>query len=130
MDEPGKQHQGKDSFFDKIREKARLNRGTHFIGDHATEIVSGVCVFLGLILIFFYIHWGAALVGLGIGICFSQEICRTIARTGVYYNEMGLFRTLLLIATMLFFLIALPTFVIALGLGCGAMYFIRRAFKT
>lgn len=128
MDEPNKQDQGRDSFINKMRKKARLGKDMPYKG-HVPEIISGIFVFIGLILAFFYIHLGAILVGLGLGICFYQEIHYYFLQILEGYTRQGLFKILVGIAIILFLLLSIPTFIIATAIGFGVMYLIRIVFK-
>ena len=129
MDEPDKQDQGKDSFFKKWKERAGLNREINFLEDHGIEVFSGILVFVGLVLAFFYTHLGGILVGLGMGICFYKEISNYFLHIRDYYTELGLVKTLIWVATLLYFLISIPAFIIATAIGVGVMHLIRWAFK-
>lgn len=129
MDEPNKQDQGKDSFFEKMREKARLNREINYIGDHTLEVLSGILVFVGLVLSFFYIHLGGALIGLGFGICFYPDFRNYFLHFRDSYTALGLFKTLVGVATLLYFLLSIPAFILAATLGFALMYLIGWAFK-
>ena len=117
-------------FINKLRERTEHNQFFEFAWDHALEIISAAAVLIGIVLTFFYIHVGAALVGLGIGLCFYQEICSILAHAGGYYTNLGLLKTLILIGMLLFFLIAIPSFIIILALVCAIMFLIRWTFKT
>jgi len=115
-DEPEK----KRSFFRKIKED-----GGVLLWDFRIEIFSGILLLVGLILAFFYIHMGGALVGLGFGICFFEEMHNYFIQLRDIYTEHGIFKTLILIGTIIYFLIAIPIFVIASAVGYGAMYIIH-----
>ncbi len=129
MDEPDKQDQGRDSFINKMKEKARLSGDIHFIRGHVPEVLSGILVFVGLVLAFFYIHLGAMLVGLGFGICFYQELYNYFLQIRESYSRQRLFKILVGLATILFLLLSIPAFIIATAIGFGVIYLVRTVFK-
>lgn len=93
--------------------------------DHRIEIFSGLLLIVGLILSFFYLRIGGALVGLAFGICFFEEMHNYFIQLRDVYIAHGVFKTLILIGTVIFFLIAVPFFIIASAVGYGAMYLIN-----
>ena len=113
----------------KSEERERYKQGADYFLDHRVEFFSGALVLIGIILSFFYIHLGGMLVGLGFGICFFEEIYAYFLQVKGYYTEQGLFKTLIWIGTLLYFLIAIPAFIISVAIGFGVMYLIRHSFK-
>lgn len=83
----------------------------------------------GIILTIFYPHIGGTLVGLGFGICFFDEIYQAFVQLGDFYAEQGLFKTLMWVIALLYFLISIPAFIIAAFIGFGIIYLIRRSIK-
>jgi hypothetical protein len=112
MEEPEKPHE-KDQ------------KGGNFFWNRQIEFASGALMLVGIILSFFYVHIGGALVGLAFGMCFFEEIRSYFFQLGEFYIEQGLFKTLMLIATILYFLITIPAFIIATAIGFGVIYLIR-----
>ncbi|MCH9626848.1 MAG: hypothetical protein S4CHLAM2_04790 [Chlamydiales bacterium] len=93
------------------------------------EIFAGVLLLVGLILSFFYFRIGGALVGLGFGICFFEEMHQYFIQLRDIYVEHGLFRSVMLVGVVIYFLITIPSFVVAAAVGYGAMYLIRWIVK-
>lgn len=100
-----------------------------FFWNRSLEILSGALMLVGIILSFFYPHTGGALAGLGFGICFFNEIQNYTFQFLDIYSEQGIFKTLMLLATILYFLISLPAFIIAAAIGFGAIFVLRLSFK-
>ncbi|MCC5831954.1 MAG: hypothetical protein JJU12_02805 [Chlamydiales bacterium] len=96
---------------------------------HRIEILSGTLLIVGLVLSFFYLRLGGALVGLGFGVCFYEEMHNYFIQLRDLYIANGVFKTLILIGTVVFFLIAIPIFIIACAVGYGALYLIDRIAK-
>lgn len=119
----------KNTFKQKIKEHEGFKKCVDFLWDFRIEIFSGALVLAGIILAFFYIHIGGMLVGLGVGICFFEEIYSYFLQLRNLYTQQGLFKTLIFIGTILYFLISIPAFIIATGVGFGAMFLIRWAFN-
>ncbi len=94
------------------------------IWNYRIEIFSGCLLLIGLILSFFYIHVGEALVGLGVGLCFYEEMHNYFVQVRELYVAHGLFKTLVLIGLIVFLLITIPLFVVAIAVGYGAMYLV------
>src|SRR5262249_35199333 len=109
--------------------KSDLNKGTHFFRNRWVEIISGLLMLVGIILSFFYLQLGGALVGLGFGVCFFEEIHTYLRQLRELYVEQGIFKSLMLVATILYFLISIPAFIIAVAIGFGAVYLIRFVTK-
>ena len=112
-------------YFDKVKGDEKIKQGTNFLWDHRIEIFSGALVLVGIVLAFFYIRIGGILVGLGFGIGFFEDIKDYFTQLRNFYSEQGLFKTLLLIATVVYFLIALPGFIIAAAVGFAVIFLIR-----
>jgi len=125
-DEPEKK---KSKIFNKLKDTEKFKKGGGLIWDYRIEIFSGALVLVGLILAFFYIHIGGALVGLGFGICFFEEMHNYFIQLRDIYTEHGVFKSLILIGTVIYFLIAVPIFVITSAVGYGAMYIINWLMK-
>jgi hypothetical protein len=109
--------------------KSDLERRFNFFWNRRMEILSGLLMLVGLILCFFYPHIGGALVGLAVGICFFIEIQTFVFQFLDIYSEQGIFKTLMILATILYFLIAVPAFIIATAIGFGAIFVIRLSLK-
>jgi hypothetical protein len=102
-----------------------LRRGSNFFWNRRIELLTGMLMLVGIILSFFYIHIGGLLVGLAVGICFFSEIRAFILISRDRYAEHGLFKVLMMIGTFIYFLIAIPTFIIFVAVGFAAVYLIR-----
>lgn len=101
------------------------NRYQKFLWDFRLEILAGALMLIGIILSFFYTHIGGSLVGLGAGICFFEELRIYLTTLRDFYTERGLFKTLMFIGVIIYFLIAIPAFIIAAAIAFGGMYLIR-----
>lgn len=113
-----------DDYIKKVKEDKGIRKKCDFFWNRRIEIFSGALVLVGIVLAFFYIHIGGFLVGLGFGICFFEDIKEYFTRLRDFYTEKGLFKTLILVGTILYFLIAIPVFIIAAAIGFAAMYLI------
>ena len=111
------------------KKNSDLKKGANFLWDRRIEILSGLLMLVGIILSFFYLHIGGALVGLAFGICFFDEMRTYFFQLRELYIEQGIFKTLMLIAVVLYFLISIPAFIVAVAVGFGAMYLILFSFK-
>lgn len=89
------------------------------------EALCGICVVLGIILGFFYVYIGGALVGLAAGLCFFKEIHTYIITLREYLTEEGIFKTLMFIGVALYLLLAIPSFIVAFAIGFGAITLLR-----
>ena len=119
----------KTPFMKRVKEDERLNKGVNYLWDHRIEIFSSALTLVGIILSFFYIHIGGTLVGLGFGLCFFDEVHNYFLQLRDFYIEQGLFKTLMWIGTILYFLIAIPAFIISAAIGYAAIFLIRWSFK-
>lgn len=99
-----------------------------FIWDYHMQILSGLLMLFGIVLSFFYVHIGGAFVGLSIGICFFAEIYNYFSLLRDYV-EKGVFKTLMLIALVVYFLISIPAFIVAFFVGFGGVYLLQLALK-
>lgn len=81
------------------------------------EILSGLFVLLGVILSLFYTEVSSGLVGLGCGACFFGELNRYFSGLKGVSSANDIFKTLMLLGLVIFLLVQLPFFVIALGVG-------------
>jgi len=111
-------------YIKKVKEDEGIKKKLDFFWGSRMEMFSGALILIGIVLAFFYIHIGGALVGLGFGICFFEDIKEYFTRLRDFYTEQGLFKTLLFVGAILYFLIAIPFFIIAVAIGFGAMYLI------
>ncbi|MEZ5315287.1 MAG: hypothetical protein R3E91_03635 [Chlamydiales bacterium] len=89
-------------------------------------IISGCCLMVGLILSFFYLRLGSAFVGLGFGLSFFQEIHGYFIQLRDVYIAHGVFKTVMLIGTIVFLLISIPIFILSAGFGYGVMNIANR----
>lgn len=114
---------------DKGPFQQKMGKGFHFLWRHRIELLSGALMLVGIILTFsFFPNIGGALVGLGFGLCFYKEIHGYFVQLREIYVEQGVFKTLMLIGTVVFLLITVPAFIIATAIGYGAMYLIQKFF--
>ncbi len=77
------------------------------------DIAVLVLLLAGIIVSFFNIQWGAILVGVVVGITFSQQIVDFFKGLSGYIKRGGLKETLVIIGLLIFLIIALPAGVIA-----------------
>ncbi|NGX61216.1 MAG: hypothetical protein K940chlam9_00699 [Chlamydiae bacterium] len=108
------------------KEPKEKNKYLDFLWTYRIELFSGILVLIGLILSYFYVHIGGALLGLGFGACFFEEIYNYFSELRDLITENGIFKTLILVATILFFLIAIPSFIMAVAVGFVAIYIIKK----
>ncbi|MFZ0565750.1 MAG: hypothetical protein WAM28_06160 [Chlamydiales bacterium] len=113
----------------KMKKGMDLDNKANYFWNIRFEVISGVLVLLGIILAFFYRRVGGVLVGVGFGICFFEELLNYFTSLRDFYSEKGLFKTLILIGVVVYFLIVLPSFIIAAAIGFAAMYLLRIVFK-
>jgi hypothetical protein len=90
------------------------------------EIVAGTLVLVGIILAFFYLQIGGALVGAGFGLYFFDEIRLYFLKVRGFYSMDGLFRTLMLLGLLLYLLLAIPLFLLATLLATVLMTLVYR----
>lgn len=77
------------------------------------EFIAAALMLLGIILAFFYLQIGGALVGFGFGLYFFEEIRNYFLKAKGAYSTEGLFRTLMLLGMLLYLLLAATAFVLA-----------------
>lgn len=104
---------------DKVRE------ASEFISNRWVEFGSAALMILGIIFTFFYHHFGSVLVGLAVGMCFYDGISSYFAHLGERYTAQGLFKTLMVIGTVLFLLLIAPGFLIAAAAAYGIVALVR-----
>lgn len=129
MEEPNKEKKEEKNFYQKFTKDDRVQKGKQIFFLYHTEFLSGALMLVGIILAFFYLHVGAMLVGLAFGICFFNEIQDYFVQLRDLYIAQGLFKTVMLIGTVLYLLLSIPSFVIAAFIGFGAIYLLRWAAK-
>lgn len=88
-------------------------RYRRYFKHHGFTILGGALMILGIILAFFYLQIGGALVGLAVGISFYDELQRYFFHAREYATVEGLFKTLMLVGLLLYLLLAATAFVIA-----------------
>lgn len=119
----------KESFLKKLAGDERFRKGTGYVLDRRVEFVSGALMFVGVILSFFYMDIGGLLVGLGFGLCFFEDILSFFLQLKGRLTETGLFKTLISVGVVIFFLIAIPLFILGVAIGFGIMYLLRIFLK-
>ncbi len=90
-----------------------------------SELVAAILMIFGLILAFFHLYLGGALVGLATGIAFSAEFTVYIAALKLSRAKRGLFKTLMVLGVLLYLLLAAPSFVIGTAIGFAFMSLVR-----
>lgn len=85
----------------------------NYFKHHGFGIIAGVLMILGIVLAFFYLQIGGALVGLAVGISFYDELQKYFLHAREYATVEGLFKTLMLVGLLLYLLLAATAFVIA-----------------
>ena len=108
-------------YAEKIKSHEGVKKGVNFLWDRRMEFFSGALMLVGIVLAFFYTHIGGGLVGLGFGICFCDEIRAYFVRLRDLFTEHSLFKTVMLVGTIVYFLIVIRAFVIAAAIGFGVM---------
>lgn len=104
---------------------SRQQKYFHYFKLHGLNLVSGILMVVGIILSFFYIHVGGALVGLAVGMSFYDELQRYFFHARDYATIEGLFKTLMLVGLLLYLLLAATSFVIATVIGFVVMSLIH-----
>ena len=104
------------------------NKYLDFFYRHWVHLIAGVFMVLGIILSFFYLNFGGALVGLATGMGFFDELQRYFFHAREYAIAEGLFKTLLLVGLLLFLLLAATAFVIAVVIAFVIMSMIHLFF--
>jgi hypothetical protein len=100
----------------------------NFFYRHWVHLIAGVFMIVGIILSFFYLHLGGALVGLATGVGFFDELQRYFFHARDYAIAEGLFKTLLLVGVLLFLLLSATAFVIAVVISFVVMSMIHLFF--
>lgn len=98
----------------------------NWVKENWLESLCSVLMLLGIIIAFFTSLSGGILVGLSIGLSFSEEMRLFFTKTQDFYKAQGLFNTLMLIGGALFLFISVPTFVIATVIGFAIMTIAKR----
>lgn len=98
-------------------------------GKLALDILTLFSMLLGIVATFFNLFIAGFLVGLAAGLSFSREIYAFFRRIGHLYAAQGIIKSLIAIGTLIFFIIAIPTFAIAAIIGFGVMYLIYFLFS-
>lgn len=114
---------------DRDPDKPDFRSNLNFFWNRPLEIISGALMLAGIIISFFYLHIGGILVGLAFGLCFFNELQTFFYRFLDIYSEQGVFKTLMLLATILYFLISIPAFIVCVAIGFAAILIIRLSFK-
>ncbi len=86
-------------------------------------------MFLGVVATFFNLFIAGFLVGLAVGLSFSREIYAFFSKISHIYAAQGVIKSLIAVGTVIFFIIAIPTFAIAAIVGFGLMYLIYFLFS-
>lgn len=81
------------------------------------ETLAGALMIIGLILAFFFLELGAFLVGLSFGLMFAHELQDYFIGIRASLNQNGLVKTLIMIGTLLFLLLAITLFIIGVAIG-------------
>jgi hypothetical protein len=100
-----------------VKQMPDFRNAFKFVLSHLVETVSSVLMLLGIILSFFYLLLGGFFVGLSIGIGLFDEITFYFFPFRKYLSDINLYKILMLIGLTLFFLIAISTFLIGVGMG-------------
>ena len=81
--------------------------------DKKPDLVALILLLLGIIVAFVNVQWGAILVGVVVGITFSQQIIDFFKGISGFIKRGGLKETLIFAGILIFLIIALPAGVIA-----------------
>lgn len=96
---------------------------------YPSEALAVVLAIAGLILSFFFARFGAILVGLGVGLCFFEEIVIYLRDLTDYLRGANVYRTIVWIVAALFLLLSLPTFIIFVAIGCLIKFIYLKAVR-
>lgn len=113
-------------YLNDLRKSDKSRERLNYLWEFRIEILSGILMLLGIILAFFFVHIGGALIGLAAGICFYKEIVRFFIALRHYYPREGIFKTVMVIAIGIFLILTLPAFIIALLIGFTVMMLISK----
>lgn len=105
-----------------------MNKFFNWIKERWLECIAALLMILGLIFAIFQPHTGGALVGLGFGLIFYDEIHLFFSKIKEYATKSGLFKTLMLSGVFLFLLISTPGFVIASLVALAIMVLLQKHF--
>lgn len=112
-------------------EALKLNRGViHFLTENKWEIVSYFLLFIGLLLAFSSQLFGGLLVGLILGIYFSQEVCQKAASFKDFIDKEGIFRGFIVVAAVLALLILASGLLIGTAIGAWLRPFLGKAISS
>ncbi len=116
----------------KEEPKMTLNKQnlTHFVKENLFESISYVIMFCGLIFSIFNPFLGGALVGLILGIYFSQEILEKVTAFKEFIINEGIFRGFIIIAAVLALLIEAPGLLIGTLIGAWVRPFMGNAISS
>ena len=81
--------------------------------DRKPDLVALLLLLAGIIVSFFNVQWGAILVGVVVGLTFSQQIIDFFKGISGFIKRGGLKETLIFAGILIFLIIALPAGVIA-----------------
>jgi len=102
----------------------------HFINENKWEIVSYILLFFGLFVSFANQFFGGLLVGLVLGIYFSQEILDKLASFKHFLDQEGIFRGFIIVAAILALLILAPGLLIGTAIGAWTRPFLGKAISS
>jgi|GEM_PF-1626541 len=130
--EEGKEEKVKEKLstaFDKIKKDEKINTFFNWIWENRLYVFSAALMIIGIIFAFYYVHIGGALVGLAAGLSFYDEINGYFVQLREFYSSRGLFKSLMVVGLAIYFLIAVPVFIVALVVGFIAIYLTRLIAK-
>jgi len=93
---------------DKFKKDERMENLFNYAKSNTKDTIAYILLIIGIILLFFQPHYGASLIGLIVGLYFSDEILYIIQHFNDLIDEQGLVRVLILSALLVSFFILAP----------------------
>lgn len=102
----------------------------HFINENKWEIASYVLLIFGLFVSFANQFFGGLLVGLVLGVYFSQEIVDKVGSFKSFIDREGIFRGFIIVAAILALLILAAGLLIGTAIGAWVRPFLGKAISS
>src|ERR1700758_3069298 len=93
---------------DKLKQDDRVDGLFKYAKSNTKDTIAYIILIIGIILFFFMPPYGGLLIGLIVGLYFSDEIMYVITHFNDFIDEQGLVRVLVLAALTIAFFIAAP----------------------
>lgn len=118
----------RESFKEKLTKKLNnIKKGEKIDGlfsyakSNTKDTIAYILLIIGLILLFFHPHYGGLLIGIIVGLYFSDEAVFIATHLNELIDEQGLVRVLVLAALTASFIIVLPTLFLGIIIGAVIM---------